>query len=208
MKRSAWILLVLLILAVGIYYLIDILQDKRTLSETEPPVEPAEYLVVEPEAVLTTIRLFDQSLNILVLSRNEEAIWEILVPRFDFADQTKVSALETQVDSLMAISTIGWVSNLDDFGLTLPAITIKLEYSNSRAHQIAVGKSTPTNSGYYVQVDHGQVLVVSQISLDAITDLLTMPPYQPTTTPTVTLEQPTASTPLSAATQTPEKPTP
>jgi hypothetical protein len=208
MKRSAWIILVLFILAVGIYFLIDYRQDKIALTSTETTVDQAEYLIDEPEAVLTSIRLFDQMRNLLVLTRNAEANWEILFPEAGLADQTKVSALESQIGSLMSISAIGSISNLEDFGLAVPAYTIKLEYSNGEIYQLAIGNSTPTNSGYYVQVDRGQVMVVSKYSLDAITGLITLPPYPSTPTPTITLEQPTLSIPLFTITVTTEKPTP
>jgi hypothetical protein len=209
MKRTSWILLILLGIAVGVYFLIKYRAEIKTTEPTETPVTTS-YLAQEIDGTLISIRIFDNDYHIVVMQRNQDGFWEITLPTPGTADQALVSEAETQLNALKTVSRIGQVVSLDDFGLTHPAYIIKMVYSNNAEHKIDIGDSTPTGSGYYIQLDDGEVYVVSQYSLDAILGMLSNPPYPATATPTPTLEQPTPTSTLEYPSVTPEEvqPTP
>jgi hypothetical protein len=193
MKRSTWIFLLLFLVAIAIYYILNFLPDKELVESTASP-DTSFYLLRETDGTLTSIRIQYSSDHILALQRNTEALWEIIFPISSAADQTKLIAAETQLNALKIVTNIGIVTSLDDFGLTIPTSQIKLVYSNGKSHSIKIGNLSPTNSGYYVQLDNSEVSIVSQYSLDAILELAANPPYPSTPTPSPTAELPIYTT--------------
>lgn len=187
MKRSNWILLLLLAISIGVYFLLKAKADKNAAEET--PTATSSLLINAAGDVLQSIRIYDKDYHIVELVRNENGLWTVSLPTAGEADQSLAGAAESQIGALGVTSQLGMVSNFGDFGLDFPAYTIKLTYYSGIQHKIEVGDLTPTNSGYYVQLDDGDVYVVSQYSLNAVLSLLQNPPYPPTPTPT----QPPAS---------------
>lgn len=194
MKRSNWIWLILLALSIGAYFLIKANADKNAAEET--PVAESNLLIDATGDVLQSIRIYDNDYNIVELVRNENGVWTVSLPAAGEADPSLASAAETQLGALGITSQLGAVANFGDFGLEFPAYTIKLAYYSGAQHKIEVGDLAPTNTGYYVQLDDGDVYVVSQYNLDTILNLIENPPYLPTPTP-----EPTATP--SEATPTP-----
>ncbi|MCS7011005.1 MAG: DUF4340 domain-containing protein [Anaerolineales bacterium] len=182
MKTSNWILLILFALAVGTYFLVKHTQANKPSEAT--PTPSAFYLIQENDTVLKKFRLQGADGRVLELERNQDGFWQILQPERAEAEQWKVSAMESQLGSLMVNTQLGNVANFGDFGLDAPTYLLHLEYYNGVKHKIEVGKLTPTKSGYYVRLDDGGVYVIPQYSLDPILELLDNPPYQPTPTPT------------------------
>lgn len=182
MKTSNWILLILLALAVGAYFLVKYNNDNKSAEAT--PTPSVFYLIQESETILKKVRMQGADGRVLEMERNQEGFWEIILPQRAKAEQWKVTAMETQLASLMVNTQLGRVANFGDFGLDAPTYLLQLEYYNGVRHKIEVGSLTPTKSGYYVRLDDGDVFVIPQYSLDPILGLLDTPPYQPTPTPT------------------------
>jgi len=189
MKRTTWILLLLLIITIGVYYLLNHLPEKELTDSTVTP-DTSAYLFRETDSTLTAIRIFNSAGDVIALKRNAEAAWEITFPVSSEADQTKLSAAETQLNALKFVTNIGIVTSLVDFGLAVPKSNIILDYSNGKIHHLKIGNLSPTNSGYYVQLDNAGVFIVSQYSLDAILELATNPPFPSTPTPSPTVGLP------------------
>jgi len=183
MKRSNWILLILLALTIGVYFLLQERSEKNAVEET--PVAPSDLLIETNGDVLKSIRIYDHDYHIVELVRDQSGAWAVSLPNAAAADQSLAGAAEIQVNALGIVTQIGTVANFGDFGLDAPAYTIKLSYYSGAQHKIEVGDLTPTSSGYYVQLDDGDVYVVSQYSLDAVLELVNNPPYLPTPTPTL-----------------------
>jgi len=184
MKRSNWILIVLFALSVGTYFLIKYQKDK-TEAEVTPEFTEASFLIQENDTVLQNIRIFDNEYRIVEVRRGEDGFWAVTLPSPGAADIALVSAAESQLSALQVVSDLGNVAQLEDFGLVSPIATIKLTYLNGVKHLIEVGNLTPTNSGYYVQLDDNSVYVVSQYGLESALKLVSSPPYQPTPTPSL-----------------------
>jgi hypothetical protein len=192
MKRTSWILLILLVIATSAYFLIKYRADKSAAEPTEIPAI-SSYLVQETVGILNRIRIYDKDYHIVEIQRNQDGFWDVTLPTPGTADQSLAGQAESQLNALPIVTRIGQVASLGDFGLTFPVYTIKLAYSNAAEHKIEIGDSSPTSSGYYVQLDDDEVYVVSQYSLDAILALVSNPPYPATATPTTTLELPSAT---------------
>jgi hypothetical protein len=190
MKRTTWVLLIILIITIGVYLLI---KHQAGLSDGEVNETPvtSTYLGQETDAILISIRMVDNNHHILEMGRKQDGFWEISLPIPGTADQSLASQAETQLAALQIVSSIGKVTSLEDFGLTLPAYSIKLAYSNGVEHKLDVGDQSTIGSGYYIRLDDGDVFVVGLYSIDAVLNLINNPPYPPTNTPTLIPEQAT-----------------
>ena len=160
----------------------------KSHPESTPTADQISYPLREEDASITSIQINSIG-GYLNMERNSEAIWEIIDPELGLADQTKLSEVETQLASLKIVKNLGIVSSLDDFGLSTPNSWISVTYSNGHVRKLFIGNLAPTNSGYYIQMDNLDVIIISQFSLDAILDLPNNPPYPPTPTPSATSEQ-------------------
>lgn len=201
MKRTSWILLILLIIVLGAYALVTYLPKEET-PEVQDNQITNSFLIQEAEGTLVTLRIINTTDNVLALQKNSESIWEFLFPVDGVADQAKLSAAETQINAFSIVTRIGIVAALEDFGLQVPLAVIKLEYSTGVSHLITIGSSSPTGSGYYVQLDGKDVFVVSEYSLDTILDMADNPPFPATSTPLATLVIPSPTPTLEGATPT------
>jgi hypothetical protein len=190
MKRTTWILLIILIITIGVYLLIKHQADISDGEGSETPVA-STYLGQESDAILISIRMYDNNHHVLEMQRSQDGFWEINLPVPGTADQSLATKAETQLAALQIVSSIGKVSSLDDFGLTFPAYSIILAYSNGVEHKLDVGDQSTIGSGYYIRLDDGDVFVVGLYSIDAVLNLINNPPYPPTNTPTLTPEQAT-----------------
>jgi hypothetical protein len=185
MKRSTWVLLLVLAIVVGAYYLINKLTD-TSASETLalPSATPESFLLADPEAVITSIRIFDRQYNIVELQRNDSGSWTVTLPWQGAADSASVGAAETQLMTLRVLATFQTAPDLEAAGLTDPEYTFRIGYASGAEHIFQIGNLTPTGSGYYVRLDRRIVSIVSVSGIEALTDLFLHPPYLPTLAPT------------------------
>jgi hypothetical protein len=191
-KRPTWILLILLALAIVAYFLVRN-HNTADLSAASTPTTPVEtFLVTTADGALQNLRVSD-SQHIVEIRRNTSGTWIIDLPTAGLADESLVGAAETQINALRIVSTLDNQLNLADAGLTPPVSTIELAFASGIKHVLEVGSMTPSNSGYYVRYDAGNVYVISAAGVDALLNLLTAPPYLATATPSPTVEQTTTT---------------
>lgn len=194
-KRPAIILLVILALVIGGYFLIK--NRSNEANEAQPTATPASMLIQENEhGNLTLLEIKDNTTSTtLQLKRFSDGNWTIVAPYEGAADQGKVTAAETQLFALKIMSSLETAADFSVLGLSTPGYIISLTFVDGAEETIQVGAVTPTGSGYYVQ-RNGKVYVISTYSIDAILGLLDNPPYLAPQTPAA---ESTTSTP----TQTP-----
>ena len=200
-KRPTWILLVILALVVVAYFVI---KNRSSATSTEPtPTAPGiNFLVTQADGTLQSLRIYDNQNHNVQMQRDTSGTWIITLPTPGAADQALAAAAETQVGALRIVTTLDSQLNLADAGLDSPAYTVELTFASGIQHVIQVGTLTPTNSGYYVRYDAGNLYVISQPGIAALLNLLTAPPFAATETPVPTIEG-TATSSLEAATPTP-----
>jgi hypothetical protein len=198
-KRPTLILLIILALAIGAYFLIK----NRPLKSTEstPTVLGNTFLVTKSDGVLQSLRINDDQGHTVQLQRDPSKVWVLAAPTPGEADQALAGAAETQVGALRIVTTLETIPDLSAIKLDSPACTIELKFDSGIQHKLEVGDLTPTGSGYYVRYDGGKVYVISQDGIDSLLNLLKAPPYPPTATPAAT-DTPTLTSTLEVTTPT------
>ena len=180
-KRSTWILLVILALAVGAYFLIGNLASKG--KKLTPTPTGGGLLITQAQGVLQSLRITDAKGNIFQMQRDLSKAWVITAPSSGAADQGLAGAAETQVDALSIVTVLSTTADLSSLGLATPVYTLDLLFVSGKSHKIEVGNMTPTSSGYYVRYDSGRIYVIENAGIDALVNLLTAPPFPATATP-------------------------
>jgi hypothetical protein len=181
-KRSTWILLVILALVFGAYFLIK--SHPLESAQPTPTVTGSTFLVTQVDGVLQSLQIYNNKGNSFQMQRDLSKIWVITAPTSGTADQGLAGAAETQVGALRIVTVLETPPDLGAIGLAAPAYTMKFGFVSGTSHKIEVGNMTPTSSGYYTRYDGGKIYVISQSGIDALLKLLTAPPYPPTETPT------------------------
>jgi hypothetical protein len=200
-KRPTWILLVILAVVIVAYFVIKNHPSATSLEPT-PTVLGNNFLITQADGTLQSIRIKDKQNRSVQMQRDTGGIWIVTLPTPGNADQSLAGAAETQVGALRIVTTLDNQLNLGDAGLNYPGYTIELTFTGGLKHVIQVGALTPTNSGYYVRYDSGNLYVVAQSGIDALLNLLTAPPYVITETSVPTTEN-TATPTLETVTPTP-----
>ena len=192
-KRSTWILLVILALVVGAYFLIES-RPSKVIALT-PTATGGSFLIPQVEGVLQSLHIIDNKGNNFQMQRDLSKSWVITAPTSGAADQGLAGAAETQVGSLSIVNTLNTPPDLNAVGLTIPAYTIDLVFVNGTSHKIEVGNLTPTSSGYYIRFDGKKIYVIEQSGIDSLLNLLKTPPFPATATPVPTSESTSTPTP-------------
>jgi len=200
-RKSTWIVLAVFVLALaGAYWWQQNQEQKESQATPEP--EPNVFLFDFGDAELSTVRLERVGDKAVELQRDAEVSWTALSP--EQSGPLDSQSLESTLSQLAALSTLSQLDTppgLAAIGLELPVYRIQVTLSDGRTLTAAVGKKTPTGSGYYVQADDKTVYVVNQFSLDSVLELID---NLPILEPTATSESPTptagAETPPADAT--------
>lgn len=208
-RLGTWITLIVFaaVLGAAIYLNYNPIQTDEE-AEAASTSEPA--FLFDSTSLVTSIEVKPAEGETVRLERDEENAWVLTQPDESEADQGLAEAAASQVGALLITSEIEGEPEV--FGLGQPAFVITVEFEDGTSGVLEVGSVTPTNSGYYVRMDD-KMYIVSLDGIEALTNLVSSPPYLATATPEATEEPTSTSTPTliptAEATATPEAtPTP
>ena len=199
-KRTTWVLLFILALVVFAFFVIK--NHSANSTEATPTLQGSNFLVTQADGPLKSLRISDLQNHSVQIQRDINGMWIVTQPASGTADQSLATAAETQVSALRIVTTLDNQLPLVEAGLNSPAYAIELTFVDGGKHVIQVGMLTPTNSGYYVRFDGGNLYVVSRPGIDALLNLLSSPPFPATET-----SMPTSAETITPAVET-AKPTP
>ncbi|RME90768.1 MAG: DUF4340 domain-containing protein [Anaerolineae bacterium] len=187
-RRSTWVLLVVLVVLGGLYWYLNRSPEEETAEPT--PAVSLEYLFSGAEGEVTGIRVASREGDEVQVVRNLAGEWAMTRPQAAAADQGMVGAAAAQVFALRVLNRVGDIAPAT-VGLNNPAYTVTITFGD-RMRTFAVGDMTPTGSGYYVMMDE-EILVVDRPGVEALVQLASNPPYAPT--PTASPAAPATSSP-------------
>ena len=190
--RTTLIMLGLLV-ALGVVALL--VNNSRTGTEGTPTPEPVQYVWESTEPV---VGLDVVSGTARVVLRQDETVasWRIEQPVQGDSDSFAVATIADAFKSLQAASVLTEATNLAEFGLDKPGLTVTATYSGTTSPRVLlVGGPTFDGAGYYAKLpDSETVYVVTNGTIEPLRSWLTAPPLAPpTATPPQLTIAPTAS---------------
>ncbi len=192
-RIQTWIALILLIALVGFAVYLNN-RDKTSSADTTPTAGNI-VLFDASEGQPSSIEINSELGDTVKIARNSENVWVLELPEKAEADQGSVEAAVSQITSLRVLGEVK--GDAEIFGLDKPAYVLNIEFTGGKTRTLEIGDNTPTNSGYYVRLDQGKILIVGLSGIDSLTNLLVFPPYLSTPTPS---PLPPTATPVAPAT--------
>jgi hypothetical protein len=193
-KRNTWIVLAIFAVVTAVAILI------QTTNVLKPAVSPTATLnpplLGNSSDSITGVRLVDQHGLSIVSKLDSNNQWTIEQPAGLLVSQGSMQLILSDLYGITIQSTLLSQLPLDSTGLQLPTYTITLTYQSGQTHLIKVGNLTSTQSGYYVQLDTGNAVIVSQSGIDGVVGVFKSVAYTPT--PTLSADTSTPSATLTA----------
>ncbi len=188
--RASLILAIVLAALAGYIYFFELGADTEKVDARAVPIygptygeyDIVELEIVRPQATAHFVRT-NQTLT---------KDWEMLLPipaPPDRLDQARVNGAATRMGKLTASQVITGVTDLAQYGLNPPQLTVTLTISNGQKIILYPGDETPINNNRYLltAVDERSVYVVSSFAIDDLRRLLDDPPLTPAPRPTITI---------------------
>lgn len=183
MRRSTIIYLVLFAIVLGAAYYFNNRAKTAELEATpEATAEPMEYLFTSTDGLPTRIKVESKAGEAVEVARNAENVWVLTLPDEAAADQGMVDAVAGQVSTIRILEHIAGLAP-EAVGLDAPEYKITFQFTSGVERIIEIGVLTPTETGYYIPGENGEVLIISRDAVDLLTGLLMTPPYAPTESP-------------------------
>ena len=182
MKRSTWIVLVIFLALAG---LLLYLNQKEPVTEEGAdviPTAPVEYLFTEIDGLPTSIDIMSKTGEHVVIARNQAGEWVLKQPIEAEANQGPAEAAASQLTTLRIMSRPEVAT--DEVGLVPSSYIMTVELTSGMVKTVRIGDVTPTESGYYTNVNESnKVLIIGKTGLDSLLTLVSSPPYVSTPTP-------------------------
>jgi len=189
MRRSTIIFLLLFVIAAGVYYFLNNRKEAEPvdLEITSEPTSEVSFLFDATDGVPTSIRIESKAGEVVEVVRNTENVWMVTLPIEASADQGMAEAAASQVTTMRVQDRIQNI-DLDVLGLKSPEYVLTINFSSGVERKAEVGVITPSEGGYYVRNETGEIFIVGRDGIDSLLGMLTTPPYAeaPTPSPTAT----------------------
>ncbi len=182
--RTTIILLVVLVALGGLAVVLG--GNRGTTTPGEPTPTPAVY-VWQDENQVTGLDAVSGTKKLVLTKNVTTTIWSLHEPISDTADPFSVGNVADQLKSLQATGTITDATDLAQFGLAQPGVTLTVTFSDTAGTKrtLLIGNATVDGSAYYVKTpDKPEVYLVSNAVVEPLRSWFDSPPkVVPTATP-------------------------
>jgi hypothetical protein len=178
--------LITILLLIGLLELTVYLKNKKenAIIADATPVSGPTYIFNAEDGIASSIEIKPADSEAIKVARNAENVWTVEMPIAAEADQGWAEAAAAQISALQVISPIDDGKSPSIFGLDNPAYIITVGFGSDKKHTLEVGDATPSNSGYYVRLDKGKIMIADLSGISSLLQLAAFPPYLNTPTPT------------------------
>jgi hypothetical protein len=188
MIRKSTITLVI-ILGVLVLMLVFLKQTRwwNTDMDVLPTSTDSPTLLNLGGKTITAFSMADDQGRILKASLGKQQSWFIEQPAGCQYDSSSISSSLSQLQTFKVLVSLEVPPALADVGLSTPTYSLLLTFNDGSTQTLSVGSIVPTGTGYYIQANHGSVVVVSKISIDSLFNLVSTVCATPTPEPSATV---------------------
>src|SRR2546425_1291838 len=124
-------------------------EDTSKSSADTPP-----KILTLNEADISRIGIAKKDVGEVVLVKADAGKWQIIAPKPLGVDSSVVSSMISTLSSLNAERLVDdKASNLNQYGLSEPALEIDVAAKSAKPHKLLIGDDTPTGNGAYAKRD-------------------------------------------------------
>jgi hypothetical protein len=198
-RRSTLIVVILFVLVAGFWIY---LQKKPASSQSaQATLTPAPSLLNLAANSVTAFKLVDSEGQVMIRV-GTDGQWTVEQPANSTITPGNIQEILSQLAGISVVLSFTSAPPEEGTGLGKPAYTLSISTTTGPDRVIKVGMATPTDSGYYVQVDQALPVVISKNAIDRVAELLRSTRPTPTPLPSSTV------TPTQSSTSQPPTPTP
>lgn len=185
MRRSTIVLLLLLLLLAGLYWSLQQPNNliQRTLSGNATATPPGPVYLIDQANNLVYISLLQEGGRSLMLDQSSGS-WQFLPAEGETLPEGGLA--ETVASDLKALRILARLDPPPDpvsTGLDSPLYHVSVGLADGSTLTFQIGQKTVTQSGYYIKLEDGSVIVANLNSLSSVILLLQTVNSNPTPTP-------------------------
>lgn len=182
-KRKTLILLAVMIIMIGGFILLEQKGWVNFATKKGQTPTPSPLLI---NLDTNTVELITYNLvnsNNVVIQRTEDNKWNI---NFEGGIVTAgiVEQLISTLNSLKPIAVLEIAPEGSATGLDDPTHILSIKLNNGTEHVIKIGNLNPLQSGFYVQIDFGKVVLINKGSIESLIAIIQNTQYPTFPTPT------------------------
>jgi len=164
-KRSTWAALAIFLVLVGVatYWQRS---PKTLISSTQTPTPFPNLLPDWDDKGNNLIEISNSGENTFTIELDPSKQWNLESPADEKIAQGKIEELFTTLKTATIIAQINSPVDLAAIGLQKPRLSLRLQTAKGDTVTIKVGDKTPTDSGYYVQVNENLPVVLKRITVE------------------------------------------
>ena len=194
-RKQTWILLAIFVVMAGAAFYLQRHPIKNNANVTPSPTSQASLIKDWLPGDITRITFKDNQGLSVQLAQTEQGDW-VLQPDGHAVDAGKVEEIRTEITSTRVITNLDPGYDLAAVGLKSPTGILTITNAKGKLVEIHIGQMTPTNNGYYVQIDQDAPSVVSSDAIESILNLISREQLLDLTpTPEASLNPESTSTP-------------
>jgi hypothetical protein len=184
-RRSTFIVIAVFVILLGILlYLQNRPAEELDISTPTPTPEAVIDLAITD---VTGLRIVNAEGSIFYATRDVAGTWTLVQPSLQgVLESGTIDAKLQGIIYLQPLTSMDASIGLEVLGLVDPRYVVRLSLVDGREILYEIGEETPTQSGYYVQLNNTDVFVAQKFSMDSVLGMLETIPLQPTQTPAVT----------------------
>jgi hypothetical protein len=172
-RKSTGIILATFIVLLIISFFLNQTWNSQETYKT-PSSTPFELaLPADIFAGLSAISFKNSIGDMLIITKKMDGKWFLSSEPRSEVSSAKIVELITNLESLEIFSKLNSSSNVSELGLSPADQEIILKNSKRNPAVISIGNLTPTGSGYYLEVDYGDPVIIRRGSMETILGLLT-----------------------------------
>lgn len=178
-------IIVLGVFVVALLLAIIVQQNVEAPGDATSTPSPS-YAFVDEDASIVRLSIKSEEGEELLLEKISEVSWEVSGIQEGDPDIERITSIVSQLKNFQIVTDLENPPQLREIGLEPPRFVLTAVLDNDIRKIMYVGDLTPTRSGYYVQFDETDPMVVSRPGLERAIELIDDPPLAPT--PTVTTQ--------------------
>ena len=184
-KRSTWILIIILVLLVTITMVIRNID----LGDDDDETTTVEFLYFVESTEIISVEVKSTEGASIKMIRDDQGAWQLIQPESPNVDINRINTMVTQLARVRVFATLEDPPSDEDIGLDSPLFHIVIGFTDGSQGSFDVGLENAIGNGYYIRMDSGTIMVVSISNLESLLGMIEDPPViapTPTEGPTET----------------------
>jgi hypothetical protein len=172
-RRTTWYALGVFFLVVSVTVYVQGRDEPLFMVDATPTPVISPILGTEFGEIVE-MRIFGENGKTVTIAREEGKAWVLMQPAGHQISQEEVGNAISTLLTWTPLTSFSSSISLEQIGLAPPVFVLNL-YSavgNTVEKEIKIGNLTPTQSGYYVQLEDNPPVVVSKYEVELVTGLL------------------------------------